>query len=225
MSWSTGKDSAYALAQLLGNETYDVAGLFTTVTRDYERVAMHGVRQELLQRQAELLGLPLFPVYITKDCTYETYEEEMRRLIAQAQSHHVTAMVFGDLFLDDVRQYRVRMLEGSGIEPLFPLWHYDTHDLAHSIIQSGIKAMVTCVDLAQLPQDFVGKPYDDAFLNALPAQVDKCGENGEFHTFVYESPLFREPIPITLGEFVVREGFGFADVLPEINSAQCKLYT
>jgi uncharacterized protein (TIGR00290 family) len=195
----------------------EVVGLLTTFNEAFNRVAMHAVRRELVERQAAAAGLPLIPVMIPFPCTNEIYETRMKTAIAEARSSGVTHMAFGDLFLEDVRQYRVRLLEGSGVEPLFPLWGRpeETPDLARRMLDGGIGAVVTCVDPNQLSETFVGRQYDRDFLEELPSGVDPCGERGEFHTFCYQCPEFQNDIAVTIGEIVHREGFWFADLLCE----------
>jgi uncharacterized protein (TIGR00290 family) len=215
MSWSSGKDSALALHQVLGGGEVEVTGLLTTVNAEFERVAMHGVRRSLLERQAAALGLPLHVVDLPWPCSNELYEQLMGAAVASAVAAGVEAMVFGDLFLEDVRRYRQRMLEGSGLRPLFPLWQRPTAELARELLVSGVRAVVTCVDLAQAPDGLAGRWYDEQFLAELPAGVDQCGENGEFHTVVVDGPDFGAAIPVTVGETVERDGFLFTDVIPE----------
>ncbi len=213
MSWSTGKDSAYALLELKKNSNYEVAGLFTTVTADYERVAMHSTREILLQLQADALGLPLEIVRIPANCSNEIYETKMQELIEKAIASDVTAMGFGDLYLEDIRNYRVRLLANSGIEPVFPLWGRSTNVLAQEMFASGIEAVLTCIDPTKLSSSFAGRFFNAQTIKDMPANIDPCGENGEFHTFVFSSPNFSKRIPITVGEKVERGGFVFADVL------------
>jgi uncharacterized protein (TIGR00290 family) len=214
MSWSSGKDSALALHQALGGSEVEVTGLLTTVNAEFERVAMHGVRRSLLEQQAAALGLPLHVVDLPWPCSNEVYEQLMGSALASAVSAGVEAMVFGDLFLEDVRRYRERMLEGSGLRPLFPLWQRPTAELALELLASGVRAVVTCVDLAQAPDGLAGRWYDEQFLAELPTGVDLCGENGEFHTVVVDAPDFSAAIPVTVGETVERDGFLFTDVIP-----------
>lgn len=212
MSWSTGKDSAFALYQLTTKTDIEVTGLLTTVTEDYNRVSMHAVREELLELQAESLGLPLHKVKIPSKCTNEIYEQRMKAAINEAKELRISCMAFGDLFLEDIRNYRVEKLKDTGIEPLFPLWNFPTKELANEIISSGFKAVITCIDPKVLPESFAGREYDQKFLADLPSQIDPCGENGEFHTFVYDGPIFNKPIPIHVGERILRDGFIFTDV-------------
>lgn len=212
MSWSTGKDSAFALYQLRTRTDIEVTGLLTTVTEDYNRVSMHAVREELLELQAKSLGIPLYKVKIPSKCTNEIYELRMKAAINEAKKLHISCMAFGDLFLEDIRKYRVEKLKDTGIEPLFPLWNLPTKELANEIINSGFKAVITCIDPKVLPESFAGREYDQKFLADLPTQVDPCGENGEFHTFIYDGPIFNKPIPIHVGERILRDGFIFTDV-------------
>jgi uncharacterized protein (TIGR00290 family) len=214
MSWSSGKDSAFALWELLSREDLEVTGLLTTITETYNRVSMHAVREELLDMQAASLGLPIHKVRIPSTCTNEIYEQRMNDAVLEARAQEVSYLAFGDLFLQDVRQYRVDLLSGSGMEPLFPLWQRSTPKLAHSMIDAGFKAVLTCIDPKKLPPSFVGRNYDRTLLSELPVDVDPCGENGEFHTFVFDAPIFRESLHIEIGERVMRDGFMFADVLP-----------
>jgi uncharacterized protein (TIGR00290 family) len=213
MSWSSGKDSAHALAEVRRQAELDVVGLVTTVTATYDRVAMHAVRRTLLERQAAALGLPLAVVELPSPCTNEIYEARFAAALEQAKSHGITHVVFGDLFLADVRAYRERQLATHGLVPVFPLWQRETRELAHDMVASGLRARLTCVDPRCLDRSFAGRVFDDALLADLPASVDPCGERGEFHTFVTHSPLFAAPIAVELGEVVEREGFVFADLV------------
>jgi uncharacterized protein (TIGR00290 family) len=213
MSWSTGKDSAYALHVTREQLGVPIAALHTTVTADYDRVSMHGVRRELLVRQAELLGLPLRVVELPTPCSNVEYERRMSASLAQGLAEGVDHIVFGDLFLDDIRAYREERLAGTGITPLFPLWQRDTHELAAEMLGAGICARVTCVDPRQLDPAFAGRRFDRSFLDDLPAGVDPCGERGEFHTFAFDGPEFGAPIAVASGEVVERDGFVFADLL------------
>jgi uncharacterized protein (TIGR00290 family) len=214
MSWSSGKDSTLALHEILTAGEVEVVGLLTTVNAVAERVAMHGVRRELLEAQAEALGLPLHVVELPWPCPNEVYEERMSAAVTEARSAAVEIVVFGDLFLEDIRRYREEALAGSGLEPLFPLWQRTTAAVAQEILTVGVRAVVTCVDLAQASEELAGRWYDEAFLRDLPSGIDPCGENGEFHTFVVDGPGFSRPIEVTLGETVERDGFAFTDVLP-----------
>ena len=214
LSWSSGKDSSWSLHVLRQDEEIEVAGLLTTVTEKYARVSMHAVREELLDDQADALGLPVTKIYIPSPCPNDIYEAKMTEAIRQAKAEGVTTMAFGDLFLQDVRAYREENLADTGIAPVFPIWGMDTSELALEMVKSGLKAVVTCVDPRQLDPSFAGRQYDEVFLADLPTEVDPCGENGEFHTFAYDGPMFGRPVPVQAGEVVERDGFVFADVLP-----------
>ena len=217
LAWSGGKDSALALHEIQRADEVSVAALLTTVSEDYDRVSMHGVRRELLEKQARAIGYPLETVLIPKTSTSETYEARMRILLEKWAQRGVTGVVFGDLFLEDIRAYRERNLDRVGMEAIFPLWGSDTTALARRFIDLGFRAIVTCVDGEPLDGAFAGRDYDEQFLRDLPASVDPCGENGEFHTFVYDGPLFPEPIDVVRGEVVLRENrFYFCDLLPGI---------
>jgi uncharacterized protein (TIGR00290 family) len=196
LSWSSGKDSAYALYKLQQNPEIDLAGLFCTVNKKFDRAAMHGVRLELLKEQARNIGLPLEIIEIPYPCSNADYETIMKQFVERARNNQITNFAFGDLFLEDIRSYREERLKGSGIEASFPIWGIPTDELAREIIASGIKAVITCVDPKQISEDFVGRDYDDRFLAALPATVDPCGENGEFHSFVFDGPIFKRPVDI-----------------------------
>jgi uncharacterized protein (TIGR00290 family) len=214
MSWSSGKDSALALHDTLAAGDVDVVGLLTTVNSNADRVAMHAVRRELLAAQATALQLPLTSVELPWPCSNDVYEERMAAAVSSAVQDGVTAMVFGDLYLEDVRAYREGALAGTGITPMFPLWGRDTSALACEVMALGIRAVVTCVDPRQIPSALCGRWYDEAFVESLPPGADPCGENGEFHTFVAASPDFAAPLDVAVGEVVERDGFVFADVLP-----------
>lgn len=211
--WSSGKDSAWSLHLLQNDPRYDVTRLVTTVTDEFQRVAMHAVRVELLRRQAAAAGLDLLISEIPYPCPNKRYAQAVQEILAKARREGVECMAFGDLFLEDIRAYREGLLEGTEFEPVFPLWGRDTRKLADEMIAGGLVAYVTCIDPKVLPADFAGRRYDAAFIRALPAGVDPCGENGEFHTFVCEGPMFAEPIPVRAGERVERDGFVFGDVV------------
>ena len=215
LSWSSGKDSAWALHIVRQQPDLEVAGLLTTFNEEFNRVAMHAVRRELVEAQAAAARLPLVPVLLPYPCTNEVYEERMRKALAEAKAAGVTHMAFGDLFLEDIREYRVRLLNGTGVEPLFPIWTSaeETLDLARRMLAGGLGAVLTCVDPKQLSERFVGRRYDEALLAELPASVDACGERGEFHTFCYRCPEFRSEIAVRPGEIVERDGFWFADLV------------
>jgi len=214
LSWSSGKDSAWALHELRKQPDVEVVGLLTTVTEPFSRVSMHAVRETLLERQAAAVGLPLIKVPLPSPSSNEVYEARMTEALARAREQDVTHVAFGDLFLEDIRRYREERLEGTGIKPLFPLWGRDTKVLAREMVDAGLRAVVTCVDPKQLDPAFAGSHFNPLCLDALPDEVDPCGEHGEFHTFTYQGPMFSAPIPVALGEVVERDGFVFADVLP-----------
>jgi uncharacterized protein (TIGR00290 family) len=217
LSWSSGKDSAWALHVMRGyrfSQDVEIAGLLTTFNGAFDRVAMHAVRRELVEAQARAAGLPLRAIDLPWPCSNSQYEALMAGACRQAIEDGIDAIVFGDLFLRDVREYRERMLRGTGLEPLFPLWEIPTHDLAEKMIRSGLRARITCVDKKVLVTSFAGREFDAAFLADLPPGVDPCGENGEFHSFAYDGPMFRHPIPVTVGELRDADGFVFADLLP-----------
>jgi uncharacterized protein (TIGR00290 family) len=212
LSWSSGKDSAWTLHLLRQQGEMDIVGLLTTINEQFDRVAMHAVRHDLLRAQAEAVGLPLIPVGIPWPCSNEQYEAAMRRAVDDALASGVTHMAFGDLFLEDVRDYRVRKLEGTGITPVFPIWGVPTDVLARQMVSAGVRARLTCVDPKVLSPAFAGRDFDEAFLCDLPAAVDPCGERGEFHSFAYDGPAFRHPLSIRTGETVERDGFVFTDL-------------
>ena len=212
LSWSSGKDSAFALHEVRRAGQLDVVGLLTTVNRQFERVAMHAVRVALLRRQAEAAGLPLAVVEIGWPCPNEAYEAAIGEALVRARDAGVTHVVFGDLFLADIRAYREAQLAPLGLTPVFPLWQRDTRALAHAMIDGGLTARLTCVDPRALDRRFAGRAFDRALLAELPAGVDPCGENGEFHTFATGGPMFAHPIDVALGEVVERDGFVFADL-------------
>jgi uncharacterized protein (TIGR00290 family) len=214
VSWSSGKDSTLALHRVRQRGDLDVVGLLTTLNGEADRVAMHAVRRELLEAQAERLGLPLHQVDLPWPCSNEDYEERMAAALEVATDAEVETVVFGDLYLADVRAYREGTLAGTGIAAEFPLWGEATDRLARTMLDAGIRAVLTCVDPAQLPAEFVGRSYDAELLADLPDGVDPCGERGEFHTFVWDGPGFSSPIDVSLGEVVERGGFVYCDVLP-----------
>jgi uncharacterized protein (TIGR00290 family) len=212
MSWSSGKDSAMALDLARAEGTAEVTGLLSTMNADADRVAMHAVRRSLLEAQADRLGLALVTVDIPASCTNEVYEARFADAIDKALVEGVTNVIFGDLFLGDVRAYREERLRGTGISPIFPLWDRPTDILAREMIESGLKAVITCVDPTQLPGEFAGRHFDAELLSELPAGIDPCGERGEFHTFVWDGPGFRSPIDVEIGQIVERDGFIFCDL-------------
>lgn len=211
LSWSSGKDSAWSL-HMLRQESYEIAGLLTTFNSAFDRVAMHSSRRSLVERQAQAAGLPLVPVPLPWPCSNHDYECAMRKVCDEALAQHVQAIAFGDLFLEDIRAYREKQLQGTGLEALFPLWKKPTAELAREMLRGGLQAKLVCVDPAKLSSDFAGRDFDEALLRDLPPQVDPCGENGEFHTFVHAGPMFAQKIPVAVGERVQRDGFWFVDL-------------
>ena len=216
LSWSSGKDSAWTLHTLRQQADVELVGLLTTFNDAFDRVAMHAVRRPLAAAQAEAAALPLWSVPLPWPCSNEQYAALMSEAMARAVREGVTHVAFGDLYLDDVREYRVRQMKGTGIEPLFPVWSSaaETKALARRMQAAGIRAVITCVDPKQLDPSFVGREFDEALLADLPPSADPCGENGEFHTFCYAGPMYAAPIAIRAGEKVEREGFQFMDILP-----------
>lgn len=204
-----------ALHRIQMTRELDVVCLLTTVTDRFHRVSMHGVREQLLDLQAKSLGYPIEKVQIPYPCPNEIYEEKMRNALSRWKGQGVSHVIFGDLFLEDIRKYREEKLSQIDLKPVFPLWHENTEALAQEIIQVGFRGLVTCVDSRKLDTRFAGRQFDESFLKDLPAGIDPCGENGEFHTFVYAGPIFKEPISVVPGELVLRDGFQFADVTPK----------
>jgi len=214
LAWSSGKDSAWTLHVLNRCAHVEMAGLFTTINETADRVAMHAVRRELVELQAEAARLPVDFIPLPSPCSNEQYESAMAAYFAEAKRRGVSQAAFGDLFLEDVKQYRVDTMRSTGITPVFPLFGSDTRDLAQSMVNAGLRARITCVDPKQLPGEFAGRRFDDDLLGDLPAHIDPCGENGEFHTFVTEGPMFRHEVPVTVGETIERDGFVFTDLRP-----------
>ena len=214
LSWSSGKDSAWALHLLRQRDDVELVGLVTTINAAFDRVAMHGVRRSLVEAQAEAAGLPLHVLPIPYPCPNETYEAVMREFVARQVAEGAQAMAFGDLFLEDIRRYREAKLAGTGMAPLFPVWGIDTAKLARGMIGAGLVAHIACLDPRKLPASLAGRRFDLDLLAELPPDVDPCAENGEFHTFACAGPMFRRPISITVGEPVTRDGFVFCDLLP-----------
>jgi uncharacterized protein (TIGR00290 family) len=212
IAWSSGKDSAWALHEVRRSGEYDIVGALTTVTETFARVSMHGVREEILRAQHGAIGLSSVIVPIPYPCPNEIYEARMAAVLEEAKRRGVTHIIFGDLFLEDVRAYREQKLAGTGITPLFPLWERPTAALAREMIAAGVETYLVCVDLKQLAKSFAGRRFDHALLGELPAGADPCGENGEFHTFVTAGPMLSRKIPVQVGEVVEREGFAFADL-------------
>ena len=214
LSWSSGKDSAWALNVLRQGSAYEIAGLLTTFNQAADRVAMHGVRRSLVERQAVAARLPLWSVPLPWPCSNEQYESLMSETCGRAVAEGIEGVAFGDLFLEDVRAYRIRQMSGTGLEPLFPLWGIPTDSLAREMVSSGLKAILTCVDTRKLDREFAGRHFDGELLSSLPGGIDPCGENGEFHSFVYAGPMFRSEVLFVPGEKVVRDYFAFADLIP-----------
>ena len=214
LSWSSGKDSAWSLHVLRQRREYDVAGLLTTFNGEADRVAMHAVRRDLVARQALAAGLPLWNVPLPWPCSNEQYETLMAETCAKAVAAGIEGIAFGDLFLEEVRTYREKQMRNTRLQPIFPLWGQPTRELAKLMIASGVRAKLTCVDTEKLDASFIGREFDENLLAALPDRVDPCGENGEFHTFVYAGPMLTVDIPVSVGENVVRDQFVFADLSP-----------
>jgi len=212
LSWSSGKDSAWALEVARRDERLEIVGLLTTVTEPFGRVSTHGVREELLEAQAHSVRLPLYRVPLPFPCPNEAYERAMRSALERARSQGVTTLVFGDIFLADVRAYRERQLSQAGFRASFPLWRLETRRLAGEMVAAGLRARLTCVDPKVLPRRLAGEVFDSAFLARLPPAVDPCGENGEFHTFAYAGPMFERAIDISLGSTIERDGFVYTDL-------------
>jgi len=212
MSWSGGKDSCLALYEIQKSSVYRVAALLTTITREYDRISMHGVRRALLEKQAASLGLPLHQVMISKAANNEEYEIKMALAFSEYHETGIHSVVFGDLFLEDIRTYRDQFLAKHAMEGLYPVWQRNTRSFIKEFIELGFKAVVSCVDSKTLDKSFAGKTIDEDFIYSLPANVDPCGENGEFHTFVYDGPSFAQPVEFSVGEAILREGFWFRDL-------------
>ena len=215
VSWSSGKDCAFALHQVRIEGRIDVIGLLTTLNEENDRIAMHGVRKELLQMQLEALDLPAEMVMLLMPCDDETYRQRVGLTVEKLRERGVKQVIFGDLFLEDIRQYREEQMQNSGLDPVFPLWQRDTNQLCRDMVESGLQAVVTCIDQRVLSADYLGRRYDHQFLDDLPDDIDPCGENGEFHTLVTAGPMFSRPIAVRIGEKVLRGDFAFVDVLPD----------
>jgi uncharacterized protein (TIGR00290 family) len=213
LSWSSGKDSAWALHLLQQQHPGCVAALLTTVNESFDRVAMHGVRREVLEAQARAAGLPLRIIPIPDQCSNEAYDKRMGAAVEDAVKDGFTHVAFGDLFLRDIRSYREQRLAGTGLEPLFPLWDLPTRPLAETMIAAGLRARISCVDTRKISESFAGRDFDSSLLADLPGGIDPCGENGEFHTCVYAGPMFKTPLPVTTGERVIRDPFVWIDLL------------
>lgn len=215
LSWSGGKDSALALYEIRQGREVEIVGLLTTVTEGYDRSSMHGIRRSLIEQQADSVGLPLEQVPLSTVSSNEEYESRMREVLEGHRQRGISAVVFGDIFLEDVRKYREGRLASIGMRGVFPLWAKDTAGLARTFLRLGFKAVVTCVDAEQMDPSYAGRAFDERMLASLPAGVDPCGENGEFHSFVYDGPIFSRPIPFSTGEVVLREKrFRYCDLIP-----------
>ncbi len=215
LAWSGGKDSAMALHALLGSGRYEVVSLLTTVSKQYERISHHGVRVELLEQQAAALNMRLHKLYLhPANCSIEDYEAVMKKAMLEYKEKNVLTVAFGDIFLQDLREYRQRNLAKVGMRAIFPIWGRDTTELVHTFIALGFKAYLTCVDSKKLGAEFAGRPIDPALIRDLPDGVDPCGENGEFHSYVYDGPIFQRPVEVSAGEVVLRDVRYFADLIP-----------
>jgi len=212
-NWSSGKDSSLSLYEMLQDERYTIESLLTTITRDFKRVSMHGTREELVHRQAEAFGIPLKIIYISRNANNEEYDRKMKEALLEYREQGVFSVASGDIYLEEVRQYRVEKLASVGMDALFPVWGKDSGNLAREFIKLGFRAVVTCVDTEMLSGDFSGREFDEEFLNDLPEGADPCGENGEFHTFCYDGPIFKQPVHVTRGDIVLRnDRYMFCDI-------------
>jgi uncharacterized protein (TIGR00290 family) len=214
LSWSSGKDSAWTLHLLRQDPTIDLLGLFTVMNQKYNRVSMHATRLEMLQRQAKGVDLPLQTINLPDSCTNEQYEAVMRNFVTESTTKGIQCMAFGDLFLEDVRKYRENQLKGTGIELHFPLWGISTGQLAEQMLSAGLEAYISSVDLKKLPSHFAGRKWSRDLIAEFPQGTDPCGENGEIHTIAVGGPMFRRPIPVSVGEIIERNGFAYADIIP-----------
>jgi uncharacterized protein (TIGR00290 family) len=214
LSWSSGKDSAWGLNLLRQKNEYEIVGLLTTFNRAADRVAMHGVRRVLVRSQAEAAGIPLWEVDLPWPCSNDDYESAMKQTCKKAVESGIEYVAFGDLFLTDIREYREKQLRDTGLQPVFPVWGIPTRELAQEMIRSGLRARLACVDTKQISANLAGREFDSQLISELPSTADPCGENGEFHSFVYAGPMFERPVPVEVGEIVMREQFAYADLLP-----------
>jgi uncharacterized protein (TIGR00290 family) len=214
LAWSTGKDSAWALHTVRRRGDFEIVALLTTLNRDHQRVAMHAVRESLLELQAAAVELPLVKVMIPSSCRNDAYEGAMGEAMLRARQEGVSHVIYGDLFLEDIRAYREKQLSSCGMTPVFPLWRCNTRRLAEEMLAGGLSAYLSCIDPRKLGREFAGRRFDAGLLAALPLSVDPCGENGEFHSFACAGPMFRNAISVTLAEIVERDGFVFADLIP-----------
>lgn len=215
LSWSSGKDSAWALHLLQQDPEIDLVGIFTVINRKYNRASMHATRMELLQKQSAAAGLEIQIIELPDQCTNEQCDTAMARFIDKSEAEGIECIAFGDLFLEDIRQYRENQLRGTKIQPIFPLWKIPTSKLAGQMLLAGVQAYISSVDLAKLPLDYVGRKWSRELLDQMPAECDPCGENGEMHTIVVDGPMFQQSIPVHIGEIVERNGFAYADVIPD----------
>ena len=214
VSWSGGKDSALSLYEIQRGGKYQVVSLLTSISEAQDRVSMHGVRREMLERQAQVLGLPLIKIPLPRDCSEEEYESRLMDILSKVKSNGINQVVFGDIFLEWIKEYREKNLGKVGMTPILPIWGRKTDELTRSFISLGFKAVLTCVNTRVMPKRFLGRVIDERFLSELPPGVDPGGENGEFHSFVFAGPIFRESIPYILGRAVSRDSYSFRDVLP-----------
>lgn len=214
ISWSSGKDSAWALHVLRQDPSIEIVGLFCTVNNVFDRVTMHGVRSELLKQQAASLGLPLDIIEIPYPCNNDEYVAIMKAFIITAKEKEIECFAFGDLFLEHVRAYRETLLQGTGIAPLFPIWGVSTKTLSRQMVSNGLRAVITCINADQFSQEYAGREYNESFLEDIPEGIDPCGENGEFHSFAFDGPMFQYPIKVIPGETVHRDAAYFTDLLP-----------
>lgn len=212
LSWSSGKDSAWSLYKLQQDPQYDLVGLYSTVSKESGCVGSHGVSVDLLQEQAGSIGLPLDIIEMPYPCSNVEYERILGQFIEKSRKLGVDCLAFGDLFLEDIKEYREKSLESTGMEAIFPIWGTPTDELSREMVSSGLKTVITCVNTKRAPLELIGREFDNTFLDLLPNTVDPCGENGEFHSFVYDGPMFKEPIQIVKGEVVDRDGFLFMDI-------------
>jgi uncharacterized protein (TIGR00290 family) len=212
--WSGGKDSAMALYEIKKNNEYQVVSLLTTITEDYDRISMHGVRRTLVEQQAQSLDIPLYKVFIPKTCSNEIYAAKMTEALNKFKQEGVEKVAFGDIFLEDVRKYREDNLAKLNMKGVFPIWGRDSAELAHSFIALGFKSVISCIDTKVLDKKFLGRQFDEGFLAELPPNIDPSGENGEFNSFVYDGPIFKQRIGYNLGEMVLRDSFHFCDLIP-----------
>jgi uncharacterized protein (TIGR00290 family) len=219
LAWSSGKDSAWSLYRLRKTNEYQVVALLTSFNSVADRVAMHAVRRSLVRQQAQAAGLPLWEVELPWPCSNQQYESAMARACERAVQSGIECVAFGDLFLRDIREYREKQLQGTGLQPIFPLWSLPTEALAKEMIAAGLRARITCVDTRQLAPEFAGREFDARFLEDLPHPIDRCGENGEFHSFVYAGPMFSRGIEVETGEAILRDGFMFCDLVGQPKDA------